>query len=109
MPVEVVGNAGGKLSWDGEWITFTSDGAIWKVRTDGSGLTKLFEYPQGLAITPTWSPDGKFILFGLDPAHSLAVVDAAPPNDLVVIRADGTDTTPIVTSSDWKREPDWAK
>jgi Tol biopolymer transport system component len=108
MPVEVVGNAGGRLSADGHAIVFTSSGAIWTVRPDGSHLTKVFEDGHGrLAITPTWSPNGRFILFGLDPAGSLATVDVAPANGLYVIRANGTGLTPIVASNDWKREPDW--
>ncbi len=108
MPVEVVGNSGGRVSADGRWIVFTSAGVIWKVHPDGSDLTKVFEDADGgLAITPTWSPDARFILFGLDPPGSLAVVEAAPANGLYVVRADGTDLTPVVTSDDWKREPDW--
>jgi hypothetical protein len=107
-PVEVVGNSGGRLSLDGRWVVFTSDGVIWKIHADGSGLTKVFQDPQGrLAITPTWSPDGRFILFGLDPPGSLAVLTEAPANGLYVIRADGSDLTPIIVSDDWKREPDW--
>jgi hypothetical protein len=108
MPVEVVGNSGGRLSSDGRWITFTTSGVIWKVHPDGSGLTRVFKDAQGrLAITPTWSPNGKFILFGLDPAGSVAVVESAPPNGLYVIKANGTRLTPLLVSDDWKREPDW--
>jgi Tol biopolymer transport system component len=107
-PVEIVGNAGGRLSRDGRWIVFTSFGVIWKIRPDGSGLTRVFRHPQGrLAITPTWSPDGRYILFGLDPPGSLATVDIAPANGLYIIRADGTDLTPLIVSDDWKRNPDW--
>jgi Tol biopolymer transport system component len=108
MPVEVVGNAGGRLSRDGRWIAFTSAGVIWKIHPDGSGLTKVFQDPQGrLAITPTWSPDGRFILFGLDPAGSLGVVDNPPTNGLYVIRADGSGLAEVLISNDFKREPDW--
>lgn len=108
MPVEVAGNSGGRLSPDGRQIVFTSSGAIWAVRADGTALRKIFEDAQGrLAITPTWSPNGRFILFGLDPPDVLANVEAAPPNSLCVIRADGTDLTPVVVSKDWKRNPDW--
>jgi WD40-like Beta Propeller Repeat len=108
LPVEVVGNAGGRLSRDGTWIVFTSAGAIWKIRPDGSGLKKVFQDDDGsLAITPTWSPDGRFILFGLDPPGSLGTVDTAPPNGLYVIGADGAGLTPVIKSDDWKREPEW--
>jgi hypothetical protein len=71
-------------------------------------LTEVFEDSKGrLAITPTWSPDHHYILFGLDPLRSLATVDVAPPNGLYVIRADGSGLAPLITSEDWKREPDW--
>ena len=53
-PVEVVGNAGGRLSPDGRKIVFTSAGAIWTVGADGSTPTKVFADRGGrLAITPT--------------------------------------------------------
>jgi hypothetical protein len=79
-------------------------------RADGSTPTKLFTDRSGrLAITPTWSPDGRFILFGLDPAGSLAVVDNAPTNTLAIVDAHGKGLTGIVTSPDWKREPDWVR
>lgn len=108
-PVEVTGNSGGRLSPDGRWIVFTSYGAIWKVHPDGTALRKVFEDAQGrLAVTPTWSPDGRFILFGLDPPGSVATIDAEPTNGLYVIGADGTHLTPVVISDDWKRNPDWA-
>jgi hypothetical protein len=107
-PVEVTGNSGGRLSPDGRLIVFASSGAIWTVDTHGSALTKVFEDADGrLAITPTWSPDGRFILFGLDPPASLATIDVAPANGLYVIEADGTHLTPVIVSDDWKRNPDW--
>jgi hypothetical protein len=107
-PVEVTGNSGGRLSPDGRLIVFASSGAIWTVDTHGSALTKVFEDADGrLAITPTWSPDGRLILFGLDPPASLATIDVAPTNGLYVIEADGTHLTPVIVSDDWKRNPDW--
>jgi Tol biopolymer transport system component len=108
MPVDIVGNAGGRLSPDGTLIVFATEGVVWTIRFDGSHLTKVFEDPEGrIAITPTWSPDGRMILFGLDPEGSTASVDSALPNDLYVMRADGTRPTVLISSDDWKREPDW--
>lgn len=105
---DIVGNAGERLSRDGRRLVFTSMGSIWMIHPDGSGLAEVFQDTQGrLAITPTWSPDGRFILFGLDPAGSVPMVQTAPVNGLYVIRADGTGLTPLITSPDWKREPDW--
>ena len=108
LPVVNIGGGIGRLSADGSKIVFTSDGAIWTIGSDGSAAKKIFDDPDGsLAITPTWSPDGTMILFGLDPPGSLATLDFAPPNGLYVIRADGTELTPVVTTDDFKREPDW--
>jgi TolB protein len=107
-PVEVAGNPGGRLTPDGGRIVFTSSGAIWTVHPDGTALRKVYQDAQDrLAITPTWSPDGRFILFGLDPPGSLATVDLAPANGLYVVQADGTHLTPLIVSDDWKRNPDW--
>jgi Tol biopolymer transport system component len=107
-PVEVVGNPGGRLSPDGKWLVFTSSGQIWTVRTDGKHLTKIFSDPHGrLAITPTWSPNGQFILFALDPPGQLGLVSNPPQNQLCVVRRNGTGLTTIVGTADFKREPDW--
>jgi Tol biopolymer transport system component len=108
LPVEIIGGDAGRLSANGSNIVFTSDGAIWTVGADGSEPTKIFDDPDGsLAITPTWSPDGTMILFGLDPPDSLATLDVAPQNGLYVIKANGTDLTPVVTTDDFKLLPDW--
>lgn len=109
LPVELVGSSSGRLSRDGRWVTFTSSGAIWVVRSDGSGAARVLADPAGrLALTPTWSPDGHWILFGLDPAGQLGFVRNPLENGLYVVAADGTgDSTPILESPDFKREPDW--
>jgi Tol biopolymer transport system component len=110
MRVGVVGNAGGRLSPDGLWIVFTKDGAIWMIRSDGSGLKKIFRDRKGReAITPTWSPNGQLILFGLGPGRSTATPGQARPNALYVITAHGTKLTRVLASPDWKREPDWTR
>ena len=108
LPVEPVGNGGARLSPDGRHLLFASDGAIWMINPDGSGPTKVFQDAQGrLAISPTYSPDGRFILFGLDPAGQLGFERNPPDNGLYVIRADGTDLTPVIVSNDFKLDPDW--
>lgn len=102
----------GTVRWspDGTEILFQDaqdqdHGYIWTVRPDGSGLRKAFVDPQGrFAITPTWSPDGAFIMFALDPT---ADEFSHPSNGLYVIRRDGTGLTLVIGGSDFKREPDW--
>jgi len=108
QPVEFIGGEAGRLSPDGKSIVFTSGGAIWTMDADGSHQTQVFApEDKRLPITPTWSPAGDLILFGLDPAGSLATVTDAPANELDVVGLDGTRLIPVVTSDDWKREPEW--
>jgi hypothetical protein len=46
------------------------------------------------AVHPAWSPDGKFIMFGLNPPNTLETLSSGPaPNQACVIRADGSDLT----------------
>jgi len=47
---------------DGEWIAFSAGGEIFKVRPDGSDLTRL-TYGGGIKFGPSWSPDGDGIAF----------------------------------------------
>jgi hypothetical protein len=106
-PIEF--GSGARLSHDGKRIVFTQDGTIWIENADGSSPIKIFEDPeQRLAIVPTWSPDGQYIIFGLDPPNTNPTLSAAPPNGLYIINADGSGLTPIVSTRDWKRDPDWS-
>ena len=108
MPVQKTGTPGGRLSPDGQWIVFPSSGSIWKIRTDGSELTEVFaDADAGYAVTPTWSPDGRFIMFALGPPGIAPTLDIAPASGLYVVRGDGTDLTPILGTDDWNKEPDW--
>jgi Tol biopolymer transport system component len=98
LPVDAPGYAGGRLSPDGNWLVFTSDGAIWVIHPDGSGMSKIFQDSEGrLAFAPTWSPDGDYILFAL----------GAPVNGLYVIRSDGSGLAPVLISGDFKLARDW--
>ena len=58
--MEVVSNAGGRLSPDGRKIVFTSAGAIWTVGADGSTPTKVFAGPRRATrdhadLVPGWT------------------------------------------------------
>ncbi len=79
-----------------------------RTRPPPTGLTKVFDDAEvGVILSPTWSPDGRYVLFGLDPPGTLSVND--PPNSLAVIRADGSDLTRVITTPDFKVGPDWTR
>ena len=104
-----VGTSGGMLSPDGKRIVFTSLGTMYTMRSDGTGMKKIYEDEEGrVAITPSWSPDGRFILFGLDPPGSNSTIDTAPSrNGLYVVTAKGTRLTPLLVAKGWNKEPLW--
>jgi hypothetical protein len=101
---------GYRWSPDGSRILFADgDGVLWLINPDGTDLTQLFVddkvvHVRRSAITPTWSPDGTQIMFGLSPTPS--PFDPSP-NGLYVIDADGTGLTLVIGGADFKREPYW--
>jgi TolB protein len=81
-------------SWspDGRWIAFASDRArpgeheIWLVRSDGTGARRLVATRnhrgfQDAQFSPTWSPDGRRLIF------SMTVADGNP--ELFVVGVNG--------------------
>lgn len=68
---------------DGQWIAFATDRdgnvEIYKVRSDGTELTRLTDSP-GLDARPRWSPDGQWLSFSSNRSGNY---------DIYVMRADG--------------------
>jgi hypothetical protein len=96
-----------RWSPDGTKIIFASpEGGLWTIAPDGTGLAEVFHDPDRWAITPTWSPDGSMIMFGLDPTPNPW---SHPANALYVTRADGSDLTLFLGGEDFKREPVWVE
>ena len=52
------------FSKDGQWVAYVSfpEGTLWKSKLDGSQRIQL-SYPPLTAVLPSWSPDGKQLVF----------------------------------------------
>ena len=112
-PLETPGTSPGwwaRWSPDGTKILFPTErlqpeGALWTVRPDGTGLTKVFEDEQGrFATGPTWSPDGSQILFTLNGTNDSFVHD---PNGFYVIDADGGGLAQVIAGTSFLSSPEW--
>lgn len=78
---------------DGEWIAFATDRdgniEIYKVRPDGTELTRLTRTP-GVDAHPRWSPDGRWLSFTSNRDGNY---------DIFVMTADGSDVRPLTRHS----------
>jgi eukaryotic-like serine/threonine-protein kinase len=63
--VTIAGTEGGIVPFwspDGQWIAFSADGKLWKVRLDGGGKTLLASLAPGIAAGGgVWLPDGRIV------------------------------------------------
>jgi eukaryotic-like serine/threonine-protein kinase len=80
---------GVKFSKDGQWVAYTSypEATLWKCKADGSQRVQL-SYPPMSALLPSWSPDGKqIVFFGLLPGQRakmyLVSADGGTPKELI--------------------------
>jgi outer membrane protein assembly factor BamB len=110
-PDEVAVQCCGGYRWspDGSRILFPSDdGILWLINADGTDLTQFFvdekaAHVRRTALTPTWSPDGKQVMFALQPQ----VIGGRAPSSLYVIDADGSGLTLVFDDNTFKLEPSW--
>ncbi len=102
-------DAGDHPDWspDGKLILFRSNvdvdrkqSQIFVVRPDGRGLSQLTHFRSGTIVTSaSFSPDGKWIVFGKTGLGTNA--------DVFVMRANGTGTRPVTRTRRWESAPDW--
>ena len=100
----------GAADWspDGQLIVFQScregcpgrTSQVLTVHPDGTHLAKLTA--EGRNIEPSWSPDGRRIVFGHQPG-----VGSNAFADLYEMDADGSNPMPVVQTDLWESEPNW--
>jgi len=114
----------GDYSPDGSRIAFvrtnnfrkSGNAAVFVVNIDGSGLRQIT--PWGTGGSPSWSPDGQWILF--DGRGFLFVVhpdgrrivfgmylSSIGQNDIFTAGADGTDVVQVTNTPEDEDAPDW--
>ena len=90
---------------DGNWIAFfdrvNGNSEIFVIRPDGTELRNLSNHP-GLDVGPSWSPDGKRIVF-------ISGRGERPDmNQLYIMNADGTDPHPVTPGKGWEVDCSWS-
>lgn len=92
LPTQLKEGEFGKWSTDGSKILFsaldrnTGKMQIWRMNADGSNLTQLSNSTEYNDIHPSWSPDGRKIIFASD----RGVVDKRHNYDIWLMEADGS-------------------
>jgi serine/threonine protein kinase/Tol biopolymer transport system component len=91
-----------RFSKDGQWAAYSSfpEGTLWRTKADGSQRIQL-TYPPLRALLPSWSPDGKQIVFyGFLPGQNAM---------LYIVSADGgTPREQVPEDSEQKLDADWS-
>jgi Tol biopolymer transport system component len=77
------------FSKDAQWVAYVTfpDGTLWKSKADGSQRMQL-SYPPLTAVLPSWSPDGKQLVFygflpGKDAKMFTVSADGGTPRELI--------------------------
>jgi Tol biopolymer transport system component len=95
---------GGSSSWspDGQWILFDGRGLLFVVHPDGSVQSQIHVQVKGpyYAYEPSWSPDGRRIVFGM-------YLRFNGQTDIFTVAADGTDLVQVTNTPESEEAPDW--
>jgi len=90
------------FSKDGKWVAYVSypEGTLWKSKSDGSQRIQL-SYPPLIAVLPSWSPDGKQLVFyGTMPGRDWLLYTVSTDG--------GAPSEQIPEDSERKLDPDWS-
>jgi Tol biopolymer transport system component len=100
------GHAAGspEFSADGTRIVFAIDGQVWVMNADGSAQHQLTRQPGLVNQQPSWSPDGRKIVFS-----RCAVLSGMPEFcDLDVMNADGSDLKKLLGGNWINQVPEYS-
>ncbi|GAC1683638.1 MAG: hypothetical protein PVS2B2_22770 [Candidatus Acidiferrum sp.] len=90
------------FSKDGQWVAYVSfpEGTLWKSKLDGSKRIQL-SYAPLTAVLPSWSPDGKQLVFyGFLPGGDAKLYTVSTDG--------GTPSEQIPEDPEKKLDPDWS-
>ena len=90
------------FSKDGQWVAYVSfpEGTLWKSKLDGSQRIQL-SYAPLTAVLPSWSPDGKQLVFyGFLPGGDAKLYTVSTDG--------GTPSEQIPEDAEKKLDPDWS-
>jgi Tol biopolymer transport system component len=76
--------------------------AVWNV--DGTNARRIFR-AQGALMSPSWSPDGQWIVFG---AGAYFVARATQPAQVMIVKPDGSGARPLTTGTGNSGFPTWS-
>jgi len=96
FPTQLMEGSDPELSPDGQQIAYVGpDNKLWKLVIGTNTQIQLTTNPATCESDPTWSRDGKYILFVSNEGRDNTGV---ANNDIWVIRADGTDKRQLTTN-----------
>ncbi len=89
---------------NGKWIAYVRNGAIWKMRPDGTHRTPVVKTPTSVAWSPSWSPDSGRIAYEDDRDTG----EVSPSSEIWVVRADGTNRKRLTSNGVDDVQPSWS-
>ena len=84
-------------------IAFACSWSICVANSDGSGIARLTDLKSGLALAPSWSPDGRRIAFA-----SLGTTGEGDTSPIYVMNADGSNMKQLTDHPPVSLRPSWS-
>ncbi len=89
------------FSWDGQWVYYLTQNAIWRIRPDGSDrLQLLSDSPVLHSYSPRWRKDSKYLLY--------AEMRKDGNDQIYAVPAEGGSRRAILEADHMRDRPDWS-